>query len=247
MQGMAQVRSGLLVAVVMTGVALAGCGGAPGSASAPAGVSPIGSVAPDLTASPAPSASVAVVSPAPSASEAAASTAPSPSGAADSPAASGAALQCPASDAGNLALSTALDRTIRLADGRSIELTTAGIQARNGSWGGDDAIPEFGALDLGMTPAKAAAGGSYEVSGSPGMALTGGTARAWRRDQFSGRAGPNVTITGSPRGLKLTSDGERLLLVMPTAAATWVVELGPRWQTTCLQGDGVAYLLITTR
>jgi hypothetical protein len=150
---------------------------------------------------------------------------------------------CPLVDDGNLAVATALDRNLVLADGRTIELATAGMQARNGNWAADDAIPQFATLELKMDPVRLAPGKRLVIAGSPGMTFTGGTARAWRRSQLSGAG---VSVKGKPRGLASKVVNGKLRLALP-GAGTWVVEIGPEWETPCLTGDGVAYAVVAVR
>jgi hypothetical protein len=143
-----------------------------------------------------------------------------------------------------VALSTALNRTLRLPGGHSLPLTTASVAARNASWSADDAIPGFATLDLKMQPTTAKAGGTVAVSGSAGMTLTGGTAKAWRLSQVSTSGG--IKVTGSAKVISVTIANGKLVLHLPSTADTWVVELLPKWQTTCLKGDGSAYPLVKT-
>ncbi|MFN8631648.1 MAG: hypothetical protein U0838_15430 [Chloroflexota bacterium] len=240
----------VFVALVVAASA-AGCSAAAPSANAPSpAASASASLAAVVTASPAATASAsASASPMPTLSPTPTPTEePSPT---EVPSESGESRRprrprLPTDTSGNYALAVDLNPSLRLADGRAIKFATAGIGARNGSWWADDAIPAFATLDLKMAPDKAKAGGTYVIAGAPGMTLTGGAARAYRRSQLSGDSGPGVTISGSPRTLVVKVADGKLVLQMPTSADTWVIDLGPQWQTKCLKGDGSAYPLVTT-
>ena len=165
--------------------------------------------------------------------------------AAPTPAPTADSAGCPMDDDGNFALAVALDRALVI-DGRRIDLSTAGIGARNGSWQVDDLIGRFWTLDLDWTPVVVAVDGEVGIRGSPGMELTGGSVGAWGRSELVlGSGGIEISRPARPLASAVT-DG-RLDIRVPKTMGTWVLELHPMWQTACLRGDGVAYAIVRTK
>lgn len=231
-----------VLVVLAVAASAAACSATPGGSAASAAVTAsagtaVVSTSPSVVVTPSP----AAASPSAASASTSPSAVPSPT-----PAPTPNLSACPTDQAGNLALARALNRTLALADGRSIKFSTAAIGARNDSWSADDAIPAFATLDLKMAPDRAASDGTYAIAGSPGMTLTAGVARAYRRSQLSGASGPGVTISGSPQELDVSVVDGKLVLHMPSTADTWVIDLSPQWQTACLRGDGAAYPIVTT-
>jgi hypothetical protein len=219
-----------LGAIAVLAVMVAACASTP-STPAPSAMS-----APPSPAASSPAASVPVVSAPVSTAPASPTPSSSGSGATDP-------QGCPIGDAGNIALATQLDRSLVIEGTTRIALTTAGIQARNGSWGADDSIPQFATLDLGASPVTIPRGSSVTVDGSPGMQLSGGDAKAWLRSQLASLP----EVTGDAVALVTVPADGQLAVRLPDAVGTYVVELHPLWATSCLVGDGIAYLVVETR
>jgi hypothetical protein len=141
-------------------------------------------------------------------------------------------------------LATAVARILDFGDGQ-IELTTAGMHMRDGSYGADDAIPGF----LGLTADE------HAVHVRPGalVALQGDamsfpTVRVtlvdWSRVRFPADGMPDDGGARVQGSAVIAADGSTAI-VAPHESGDYLVELGIEWRTTCLQGDGVAYGRIT--
>ncbi len=216
----------ILALAVAASVALAGCG-----STAPA--------TPTAT-----STATAPASSAPTASSPTASATPAPAPTA-TPGLD--AEGCPLATEGSLALAVALDRRLAVNRGRMIRLTTATVAARNDTWAADDAIPQFVGLDLSARPLILGPAARLTVAGVGTMTMAGGEARAWPRDRVTGgEDGAEILVRGKPVGLATAVADGRLSIRLP-GAGTWVVEILPRWQTDCLEGDGTAYNVVRVR
>jgi hypothetical protein len=124
--------------------------------------------------------------------------------------------------------------------GATIELTTALIGLRNGSYTADDAIP----AGIGLSPTELAVRvdpGTHVILRGDGMVLTGvsPTVVPWDTVDFVDGLGSS---SASPTELtrRLRPDGS-ISVSAPSAPGDYMIEFGLRWHTTCLVGDGVAY------
>ena len=159
--------------------------------------------------------------------------------------------RCPNDLEGNYELAVAHPRRLLVDGAQEIGLSTALMKARNGSWWADDAIPQFVSLDLGLPPLVVDRGAPLTFSGPDGLALVGGHAMLYPRAWFRERPGtlPEF-LGGEPDPLRLEAGAGAagtVLVWLPGASGSWVVELIPEWQTRCQEGDGVAYAIVDTR
>jgi hypothetical protein len=179
----------------------------------------------------------------PSASPAAPASEPAPSASDDTTGTAGPG--CGTGEKGFTAHTDEVQHTLTL-DGVPIELTTASISMRDGSYDADDAIPPYVGLTSDEVPVEDVPAGKL-VLAAKGMALTGltVTTRPWSSMDFS--ADPPST-TAKPRALtwRFVSNG-RILIVAPTRVGNYVLDMTVLWQTECLHGDGTAYARVNIR
>ncbi len=163
---------------------------------------------------------------------------------APSPTAPAGAAACPTGETGFFALAPTLDRTIRLGDA-SVPFVTAGMGLRSGDYWADDVVPAWAGFDprnpltvqlRGETPI-----GETAVTGSLGMELTEGWLRFFPATDYNLAAG-ELPDLGSVAAMPLDARDGRL--VWNVMRGRWLVALSVRWQTSCLAGDGTAYLLL---
>ena len=124
--------------------------------------------------------------------------------------------------------------------GATIELTTAGLGLRNGTYDVDDAIPG----GVGLTRDEIAVRvdpGTHILLRGRGLVLTGTTAASvpWASVTF---AGGLATWAGPMRTLpwRLRDDGA-ISVSAPAEPGDWMVDLTSTWRSACLHGDGTAY------
>jgi hypothetical protein len=124
--------------------------------------------------------------------------------------------------------------------GATLEFTTAGIRLRNGSYGADDAIPGGLGLDRDEIAVRVDPGTHIVLRGT-GLTLRDLTAgsHSWAAVDFSAGL---AAFPDDPVGLdwRLRADGS-ISVSAPLAPGDYAVELFPRWQSACLEGDGTAY------
>ena len=124
--------------------------------------------------------------------------------------------------------------------GATPQFTTAVIAMRNGTYVAEDAIP----AGIGLAPDELAVRvdpGTHIILRGDGMTIRSVSASSvpWSTVIFVGGLGSSAA---TPEGLvwRLRSDGS-ISVRAPTKPGDYMVELIPRWQTACLQGDGAAY------
>jgi hypothetical protein len=124
--------------------------------------------------------------------------------------------------------------------GATIELTTALIGLRNGTYTADDMIPG----GIGLTPTEIAVRvdpGTHIILRGDGMVLTQISAAVvpWNSVDFVDGLGSS---SDQPRALdwRTRADGS-ISVSAPETSGDWMVAFELRWQTPCYQGDGVAY------
>jgi hypothetical protein len=222
-------RSQLRLAV-LAAIGLAACssGTAPVTTTTPAGPSTAASVSPIATPSVGPNATSSTAS---SASPIATTTTT--------------ARGCPAGQDGLIAQVKVTDWSL-LIGGNRIPLTTAGIRNRSGDYQADDAIPQWAQLTSATPTVTASAGGKGVLAGSAGLRLLSGTVAVFPASAFdiaANRFPDPSTVTPRP----LSSADGKLALAYPKTAGRWVLAFGVTWQTACLGGDGVAYVVAVTR
>jgi hypothetical protein len=181
--------------------------------------------------------SSAASSPAASASE------PAPSASDDTTGTAGPG--CGTGEKGFTAHTDEVQHTLTL-DGVPIELTTASIAMRDGSYDADDAIPAYVGLTSDEVPVEDMRAGKL-VLAAKGMTLTGitVTTRPWSSMDFSTDL---PSTTAKPRALtwRFVSNG-RILIVAPSRAGDYMLDMTVLWQTECLHGDGTVYARINIR
>jgi hypothetical protein len=118
---------------------------------------------------------------------------------------------------------------------------------RDGTYVADDAIPAFIGLSRDERVVSISRGGTARLVGGPGMTLTGATARLYQWTDLSFRSGELPEVKGPATGGSARPDGRGGLLLTAPPPGEYAVELGIRWTTACLQGDGVAYARVTVR
>jgi hypothetical protein len=212
-----------LIAAVSV-IAIAGCASTVPSAAPKATATPAGATLP------APEASTLGPSP---------STASTPSpGALD-------ARGCPTDPDTSLAQLKELDHGL-VVGGRHLDHDgTLKVQALNGSYGGEDAIPAFASLDLAAKPIPAKAGGTLTVR-EASLTLVGLTARRYDLDGFHTTNG--IDYTGpAPRRLTTTVKDGTGSIEIPDRAGRYVIELSPTWRSDCFLGEGVTWVVVRVR
>ena len=128
-------------------------------------------------------------------------------------------------------------------DGTPIELTTAAVGLRNGTYDADDAIPGYLGLSSDETAVKEVPAGKL-VLAAKGMTLiqlTVGTV-PWSTVDFSAEL-PSTSAKPKPAMWHLATKG-RIVIVAPSSAGEYMLDMAVDWQTECLQGDGTAYARI---
>ena len=128
-------------------------------------------------------------------------------------------------------------------DGTPIELTTAAVGLRNGSYDADDAIPRYVGLTRDEVAVKEAPAGKL-VLAAKGMTLTQLTVGTvpWSTLDFSAEL-PTTTATPQPAMWHLATNG-RIVILAPPDAGDYMLDMAVDWQTECLRGDGTAYARI---
>jgi hypothetical protein len=176
-------------------------------------------------------------------SSATTSPAPSDSVAAPSPVVSPIA-GCGTGESAFRDLATAVARTLDFGDGQ-IELTTAGMHMRDGSYGADDAIPGFVGLTADEHAVHVRPGALVAMRGDAmSFLVVRVTLVDWSHVRFPVDGMPDDGGAGVPGSSVIAADGSTAI-VAPHQPGDYLVELGIEWWTTCLQGDGVAYGRIT--
>jgi hypothetical protein len=143
-------------------------------------------------------------------------------------------------------LAPAISRVLRFG-GAPIELTTAAVAMRDGSYVADDAIPGFLGLAADEHAVAASPHGTVRLSGQSGMRLTGAQVGVYRWRDISFRANSLPDVSGGPTGGSAKSDGKGGILVAAPPRGEYALELTVQWTTDCLQGDGVAYARVVVR
>ena len=169
---------------------------------------------------------------------------PTASGAQPSPSASGemtgtAGPGCGTGQKGFFAHRAEIQEVLTLG-GTPIELTTAAVGMRNGTYDADDAIPAYIGLAKDEKAVTVDVGGKLILAGK-GMTLTGLTAGTvpWSTMDFS-KDLPSTTATPTTATWRLVTKG-RIVINAPTKPGDYLLDMGVRWQTGCLQGDGTVY------
>jgi hypothetical protein len=124
--------------------------------------------------------------------------------------------------------------------GTPIELTTAAVALRNGTYDADDAIPGYVGLSKDEKAVSVESGGKLILAGK-GMTLTGLTAGTvpWSTLDFS-EGLPSTTAKATVATWRLVSNG-RILINAPEKAGDYLLDMTVLWQTECLHGDGTVY------
>ena len=124
--------------------------------------------------------------------------------------------------------------------GAQIELTTAAVGLRNGTYDADDAIPGYVGLAKGEKAVTVEPRGRLILAGK-GMTLTGLTAGTvpWSTLDFS-EGLPSTTAKATVATWRLVSNG-RIVINAPSKAGDYVLDMTVLWQTECLRGDGTVY------
>lgn len=218
-------RTASIALVLAASIAVGGCigerRGGPGAAT------PTASTAPSRAAR----------SPSPSGSPTASAAAPKPSASDEMTGTAGPG--CGTGQKGFFAHRDEIQEVLTL-DGAPIELATAAVGLRNGTYDADDAIPGY----LGLTKDEAAVskerGGKLVLAGK-GMTLTKLTVGTvpWSSVDFSQDL-PSTTVEPTALTWRLVSKG-RIVIIAPTRRGDYLLDMTVRWQTGCLQGDGTVY------
>jgi hypothetical protein len=124
--------------------------------------------------------------------------------------------------------------------GAPIELTTAAVGLRNGTFDADDAIPGYLGLTDDETAVKVAPAGKV-VLAAKGMTLTGLTVGAvpWSTVDFSQEL-PFTTAKPETVSSKLLTNGTVAVFV-PSEVGEYLLDMVVLWQTKCVHGDGTVY------
>lgn len=130
--------------------------------------------------------------------------------------------------------------------GAPIELTTASVGLRNGTYAADDAIPGYLGLSADETAVKVAPRGKVVLAGK-GMTLTGLTVGTvpWATVDFATDL-PFTTATAKAAAWRLRADGS-IAITAPAAPGDYMLDMTVLWQTECLKGDGTVYGRIVVR
>ena len=111
---------------------------------------------------------------------------------------------------------------------------------RDGSYDADDAIPGFVGLDEGR------AGGRGGSRGQARARRNGDDADeadrrdgAWSTVDFSKELASS-SATPKPASWHVASNG-RIVILAPSKAGEYLLEMTVTWQTECLEGDGTVY------
>lgn len=125
-------------------------------------------------------------------------------------------------------------------DGKPIELTTAKVGMRDGSYDADDAIPGFVGLTKDEPAVDEVREGKLVLAGS-GMTLTKLTVGTvpWSAVDFSQELASS-RATPKPASWHVASNG-RIVIIAPSRAGEYLLEMTVTWQTECLEGDGTVY------
>ena len=237
--------AGLVAALVI----VAGCGGAlpagPTATTADLSPSAIAAVSPTPTMGPTP-----VI--APTASPTTAQTTPAPTQApsatqAPSPRPKRDDRDCPLRANASLRELLALDRTL-LVKSRALDFDgTLSVWARNGSYRGDDLIPQYAFLDLAMRPIVIDAGSRLELR-EEGATLTSVT-RATRTPfgGYDGSGGLPEYGGPAPKPVDSGMAGSTGWIISPNRPGMWVIAFDLEWQTHCYGGSGVNWVVVRTR
>ena len=153
---------------------------------------------------------------------------------------------CGTGEAGFRTAAAVFDRKLRFG-GTAIELVTAGMALRDGSWWADDAIPGFTTLSPVTAAIVGKAGAAITLSAAPGMRLTGIQADVYRwaaLDFTNGLANPSEAA----RSTRALLDGiGAASITAPAQPGDYALAFGVHWLTECLSGDGVAYARVVVR
>jgi hypothetical protein len=124
--------------------------------------------------------------------------------------------------------------------GTPIELTTAAVGLRNGTFEADDAIPGYVGLSEDEKAVSAEPGGKLILAGK-GMTLTDLSAGTmpWSTLDFS-EGPPSTTAKATVATWRLVSNG-RIVINAPSKVGDYLLDMTVRWQTECLHGDGTVY------
>ncbi|HEX5824019.1 MAG TPA: hypothetical protein VFY18_06095 [Candidatus Limnocylindrales bacterium] len=131
-------------------------------------------------------------------------------------------------------------------DGAPIELTTATVGLRNGSYDADDAIPGYLGLSSDELAVKEEPAGKL-VLAAKAMDLTKLTVGAvpWSTVDFSLDL-PFTTATPAPVAWKLLTNGT-IAITAPSKAGDYLLDMTVLWETECLHGDGTVYGRVLVR
>jgi hypothetical protein len=128
-------------------------------------------------------------------------------------------------------------------DGTPIELTTAAVGLRNGTYDADDAIPRYVGLTSDEVAVKDVPAGKLVLAanGMTLIKLTVGTV-PWSTLDFSAEL-PSTTAKLKPAMWHLATNG-RIVILAPSKVGEYMLDMTVDWQTECLRGDGTAYARI---
>ena len=191
-----------------------------------------GAATPAVTAAPSRAASKP-----PTASPSASAAAPAPSASAEMTGTAGPG--CGTGQKGFFAHRDQIQEVLTLG-GTPIELTTAAVALRNGTYDADDAIPGYVGLSKDEKAVSVESGGKLILAGK-GMTLTGLTAGTvpWATLDFS-EGLTTTTAKATVATWRLVSNG-RILINAPEKAGDYLLDMTVLWQTECLHGDGTVY------
>jgi len=125
-------------------------------------------------------------------------------------------------------------------DGKPIELTTAHVAMRDGSYNADDAIPGLVGLTKDEPAVEEVREGKLVLAGT-GMTLTKLTAGTvpWSTVDFS-QEPASTSATPKEASWHVASNG-RIVIIAPSRAGEYLLQMTVTWQTECLEGDGTVY------
>jgi hypothetical protein len=131
-------------------------------------------------------------------------------------------------------------------DGSPIELTTAAVGLRNGTYDADDAIPGYLGLTSDEHAVREVRAGKL-VLAAKGMTLTGLTVGTvpWSTVDFSADL-PSTTATPKAAVWKVLTNGT-IAITAPAKAGDYLLDMTVLWQTQCTHGDGTVYGRIDIR
>ena len=121
-----------------------------------------------------------------------------------------------------------------------MELATAGIAMRDGSYRADDSIPYYVGLTKDEPRVRVGKGDRVSLVGD-GMTFTD-LAVAFAPWSDLGFETDPPSLVGSPtEGTTVIAADGTVTIVAPDAPGDYMVQLSVDWQTSCLKGDGSAY------